>query len=664
VAKTPLVLKHTLALGDTICFTAIVRDIALNYPGQYDVAVVSHFREIWDNNPYARIFRPGDISARTKPIELSYASKKSRNFIRESTRGTKLHMLTSYQRHLQELTGINAPLRLPKGDIHFTEKEKQPIISGRYWLMLPGGKLDMTNKIWWASRYQEVVNVLGKLGIQCVQMGVNHRKHINPKLTGALDMVGKFNSARDFLNMVYHSDGVICPITSGMHAAACFDKPCVVLAGGREEPWWEAYADTYGAFGPLCAPVKMPHRFLHTMGALHCCKTRGCWKKRTVPLDAKDHGENRGQICIEPVAADGKHAALCMDMITVDHVVEAVMSYYKDGSIPPIGQPKKTYAHLGKDAEPKKLEEPDLLPIDQLGRIENPAPLKIMRNADVPRPAPVKPVVAAPKAPPPQNLRLIDNPIIGGKFTVCVLCYGPYPELAKKCITSIVESVPAERLDLRVACNEVSQETLQFLKTMPITRTYINEKNRKKYPVMREMLHDKTCPIDTNYVLWFDDDTQIVDPNWMVRLTEVIVGNHSQGCRMFGVRMIHDLKAYAKNGNRPDRWFKEASWYQGRNFRVRRHNTEAPNGTIIEFAVGWFWALAMETVRRGDIPDVRLNHNGGDITIGEQVHQAGGKIKMFNKGKVFVWCPTKEQGGRRGFEERFPWTAQRMAGAQ
>jgi len=28
----------------------------------------------------------------------------------------------------------------------------------------------------------------------------------------------------------------------------------------------------------------------------------------------------------------------CMNVITADHVVEAVMSYYEDGTLPPIGE--------------------------------------------------------------------------------------------------------------------------------------------------------------------------------------------------------------------------------------------------------------------------------------------------------------------------------------
>ena len=48
------------------------------------------------------------------------------------------------------------------------------------------------------------------------------------------------------------------------------NRPCVVVANGREPPYWEAYPH---------------HQFVHTVGSLLCCDNGGCWKARTAPLD-------------------------------------------------------------------------------------------------------------------------------------------------------------------------------------------------------------------------------------------------------------------------------------------------------------------------------------------------------------------------------------------
>ena len=82
-----------------------------------------------------------------------------------------------------------------------------------------------------------------------------------------------------------------------MHLAAAFDKPCVVLAGGREEPSWESYCD---------------QAYLHSIGKLECCELEGCWKCHI--------GE-----CV--TINDKQRFPLCMTMIKPEFVVNEVMQY-------------------------------------------------------------------------------------------------------------------------------------------------------------------------------------------------------------------------------------------------------------------------------------------------------------------------------------------------
>ena len=180
-----------------------------------------------------------------------------------------------------------------------------------------------------------------------------------------------------------------------------------------------------------------------------------------------------------------------------------------------------------------------------------------------------------------RKLAVMDDPIIGGKLTVCVLCYGPHTELARKCLGSLFASIPADRLDVRVATNQVPQATIDYLRTLPITKLYINSENRHKYPVMREMLYDEKRPIETNYFMWLDDDTWVVKPQWIDDLCQTIINNHHYNFRMYGNLMYHDLKHYSKNGGRPDQWFKAArvvsqqtipcSWRSGRSTEWKRN---------------------------------------------------------------------------------------------
>jgi hypothetical protein len=107
-----------------------------------------------------------------------------------------------------------------------------------------------------------------------------------------------------------------------MHLAAAVEapggaprnRPCVVVAGGREPPHWFAYPH---------------HQVLHTVGALRCCDNGGCWKARTLPLgdgDEKDEVEN---LCVDVVG----ELPRCMDMIRPRDVIERIETYFEGGVI-------------------------------------------------------------------------------------------------------------------------------------------------------------------------------------------------------------------------------------------------------------------------------------------------------------------------------------------
>jgi len=117
---------------------------------------------------------------------------------------------------------------------------------------------------------------------------------------------------RDLIRLVYYADGILCPVTLHMHLAAAVPLPpgrkrlrsCVVIAGGREPAHWEQYPG---------------HHYLHTIGALECCATGGCWKSRTVPLGDGSKLDHPEALCRD-VTSNG--LPLCMEMITSRQVRE------------------------------------------------------------------------------------------------------------------------------------------------------------------------------------------------------------------------------------------------------------------------------------------------------------------------------------------------------
>ena len=126
--------------------------------------------------------------------------------------------------------------------------------------------------------------------------------------------------------LIYHSIGIICPVTLAMHLAAAVEvkpnKPknraCIVIAGGREPSNWEAYPH---------------HQYIHTNGMLPCCDNGGCWTSRcqTIGDGDKKDVENK---CNRPVVIGmGYTIPKCMDMITAEDVIRRIEMYYSHPGI-------------------------------------------------------------------------------------------------------------------------------------------------------------------------------------------------------------------------------------------------------------------------------------------------------------------------------------------
>jgi len=611
-APRRFLLNYFHALGDTVVMTGIVRDLKRAYGDRIELSVRSAFDRVWDHNPYLTTFDPKDKSVVSCEFHIAPYIQASKT--------VRLHYLTAYHRQFEEKTGVVVPVTDSIPDLHFSAEElNKPPVIGRYWLLLAGGKITDTTKHWRSLWYQEVVDRLLEHGIQCVQTGGGTHKDVHIPLQRVINLVG-VGDPRDLLLQVKHAEGVICPITAAMHIAAACEKPAVVIAGGREAWWWESYTnESPSIFGPQAKLVDMPHRYLHTIGELDCCQSFGCWKRLVVPLTKEDADPRRQKkLCTYPHRFHEQPIAECMARITPEKVVDAVLSYYQQGLLPPID----------KAAPPLQIT-PELPPA-QIAPQSQQAPVEL-----------VIPKLAA-----------RSSPQFGlGKLTVCVLCYGNELDMARKCISGIQASLPGDQLDLRVAVNEAGPDVTAYLQTVPMTKLYLFAENRKKYPVMRLMFNDPDAPITTDYLAWFDDDTWVLDHRWPEQLAACIRQNEPRGAGVYGWKYYHDLTRYATASYDPRQWFRDGEWFQAREFQTRS-GLATPNAEGIFFVVGWFWAAHVGAIRAAGIPDARLNHNGGDITIGAQFYQAGYTIADFNRNKSLVFTPPKS---RRGYSESFPW---------
>ena len=322
-------------------------------------------------------------------------------------------------------------------------------------------------------------------------------------------------------------------------------------------------------------------------------------------------------------------------------------------ALPPIGTPKtiilpqnppelakKTAVHIGKALFGPVLEK-DSAP--------KPPALKHAPEGDKPAQGnntPAQQKAAMSKAMRPSD-DIFDNPVIGGRVTVCVLMYGDYHDMHRNCVNSILSTIPYSRRQIRIACNEVCLATKKYLSRLKdegqIFKVMDNQSNIKKYPAMRRLFYDNEQPITDKWLIWFDDDTICDrDPEWCTKLMQTIVHTHKDDCKMYGAEFYWTLKQSQVD------WIRSRPWYRNRPFQVSG-GREAPNGNKVKFAAGGFWALETSAMQEAGIPDESLGHNGGDVMIGEQLWQTGYSVRGWNNGKKFVHTSSVK---RRGISEQ------------
>jgi cephalosporin hydroxylase/ADP-heptose:LPS heptosyltransferase len=316
ITRSPrkVILKNFLSPGDILMLTAAVRDLHLTHPGEFLTDVRTSCPALWENNPYVTPIEDGDPDAEQIPCE--YPLINSSNHL-------PYHVIHGFRLFLEEKLGVEIEPHAATGDVHISDVEKGWMsqveetegLGARFWIIASGGKFDFTAKWWDPDRAQQVVDHFrGRIRfVQCGESGHHH-----PRLKGVLDLVGK-TDLRQLVRLMYHADGVVCPVTMFMHLAAAVEtkpgrprnRPCVVVAGGREPSQWEAYPH---------------HQYLHTNAALPCCDDGGCWKSRVEPLG--DGDEKDRSLCVRPVTlATGRKLPRCLDMITAADVIRAVEKY-------------------------------------------------------------------------------------------------------------------------------------------------------------------------------------------------------------------------------------------------------------------------------------------------------------------------------------------------
>ena len=204
------------------------------------------------------------------------------------------------------------------------------------------------------------------------------------------------------------------------------------------------------------------------------------------------------------------------------------------------------------------------------------------------------------------------------KFTVAALLYGDYPKLAERCLTSIANTFRLEDLNLRVGLNEVAPYITDWVRSwVPAENIYEESSNINKYPLLRKMVHGDN-PITTDYFMWFDDDSWLVDhtvgsgTSYWPQLVDHAMVNADMIGSIYSMDMHPRQRA----------WIKDQPWYAGKD----------PANRKFRFATGGWWTIRTEILYKYDWPWPALSHNGGDSTLGEMLLQQDLRLRHFNTG--------------------------------
>ena len=274
--------------------TAAVRDFHRAYPDT-DIMVSTTNQYLWQNNPNIVDGFRGD-----KTIRLGYQTPRMRGF-----KGEKHHFIYAFHDSLEQALNVPIPRGEPYPDIYLSDKEKEGrIISNKPVLLInAGSKPDFPIKQWPVERFQRVVDAL-KNEYTIIQIGNNRQNAKHPELRGVINLVGQ-TPERSLLSLMYSADAVLTGVSYPMHLCAALNakddkkRKCVVLAGWREDPYWEKYPDHIYLTGKPCEQ----------------CSEHACWRRY---LSAQGH--NPAEVCTNVE----RNTAKCMTDITVEEVVKCL----------------------------------------------------------------------------------------------------------------------------------------------------------------------------------------------------------------------------------------------------------------------------------------------------------------------------------------------------
>jgi tetratricopeptide (TPR) repeat protein len=203
------------------------------------------------------------------------------------------------------------------------------------------------------------------------------------------------------------------------------------------------------------------------------------------------------------------------------------------------------------------------------------------------------------------------------RFTVLVGCYGGFPDYSVRCLDAVAAGRElARHCDVLVGLNACGRATVARARALAdagVVQGMVESRaNRNKDPMMRLLVEMAAAP----YVLWLDDDSHFVSPDWPARVAAFLAAEHpfdvAGVAARWGPRRLDDPAYAAFAAARP--WWRTAAGYPP---TLREWVPFVPGGLFLARAA---------FLREHDFPDRGMTKALDDVALGELVQQVGGRL--------------------------------------
>jgi hypothetical protein len=220
-----------------------------------------------------------------------------------------------------------------------------------------------------------------------------------------------------------------------------------------------------------------------------------------------------------------------------------------------------------------------------------------------------------------------NDQIQNDRFTGCLLIFEENFESESYWLDHL-QRLGTGSLKWRIAVNSCKNPCPCFLQDERCSLFVCSENNLGKPAMMRRLFLEP--PIETEWTIWFDDDSFPYRADWLQSL-EVAIAAQPEAV-MFGKEATTHIHAGMVE------FIEEAPWYRGLPLLPPKQSGAAAR---IEFILGGFWAIKTEWIYKLDWPDRRIVHFEDDYLLGEAIRQNGGTLGRFHSGVKIDTAPRR-----------------------